>query len=126
MSFAERELPRTLTLYRSASMSIYVDIFESLRSMDIDHEAAFKSLEHVSSIGFPARKGWSHSDEAKEKIRARAILPRTPLSDETKDKISKARMGKGHPQSEQTRKKMSESAKNKSPISEETDRKSTR
>jgi len=117
------EHPRTLTLYRSASMSIYSDIFESLRSMHIDHKAIFKSLEHISSFGFPAREGWTHTEEAKEKIRARARMPRGPQSKETRKKISESHLGVSHPQSEETRRKISEGSKKRAPISEETRRK---
>lgn len=106
-------------------MSIYSDIFESLRSMDLDHIKAFQSLEHIATIGIPAReKGWTHTNQARKKMsdKAKAQI-RLPMSEETKRKIKSKRLGKGHIQSEETRKKISESSKNRSKISEETRRK---
>ena len=112
MWIAERQLPSTLTLTRSASMNIYDPIAIALNLPPIEFK--FELVEGVDYFPWKSTPPWNKGipcSEEQKQIQSKKMKGR-PRSDEARAAISRGKMGKKRkPFSEETKKKISEATK---------------
>lgn len=90
-------------------MVIYDNIFDDLKEFKLTKEDLIR-VEHISTTAGSGFSGYHHTDEAKEKIRAAAKLPRKPHTEERKRNIAASKIGKSFSHSEEAKIKISKAS----------------